>query len=84
MMRISKQWKKINLEQMHEKTCAIDKDYSFFFWWLNFYQVYEMNSLIFIKHVPVVWIEKRCKLIFISDGQYKYFIPIISNVIVMI
>lgn len=84
MMRISKHWKKINLEQMHEKTCAIDKDYSFFFWWLNFYQVYEMNSLIFIKHVPVVWIEKRCKLSFISDDQYKYFIPIISNVIVMI
>lgn len=84
MMRISEQWKKINLEQMHEKTCAIDKDYSFFLWWLNFHQVYEMNSLIFIKHVPVVWIEKKCKLIFISDGQYKYFIPIISNVIVMI
>lgn len=83
MMRISEQWKKINLEQMHEKTCAIDKDYSFFLWWLNFYQVYEMNSLIFIKHVPVVWIEKKCKLIFISDDQYKYFIPIISNVIMM-
>lgn len=32
MMRISKQWKKINLEQMHEKTCAIDEDYSFFLW----------------------------------------------------
>lgn len=42
-----------------------------------------MNSLIFIKHVPVVWIEKKCKLIFISDDQYKYFIPIISNVIMM-
>lgn len=81
MMRISKRWKKINVVQMHEKTCAIDEDYSFFLWWLNFYQVYEMNSLIFIKHV--VWIEKKCKLIFISNDQYNYFIPIISNVIVM-
>lgn len=73
--------RKENLVQMHEKTCAIDEDYSFFLWWLNFYQVYEMNSLIFIKHV--VWIEKKCKLIFISNDQYKYFIPIISNVIMM-
>lgn len=57
MMRISKRWKKINVVQMYEKTCAVDEDYSFFLWWLNFYQVYEMNSLIFIKHV--VWIEKK-------------------------